>query len=120
MRCFLCKADISDIGDGTGYGVWLTRYCGSCWAFKARGEAFKARGESAQTAAKTDPVNRPSHYCVNGMECIDVIEGLGLGYRLGSAFAYIWRAGRKANAVEDLKKARWYLDREIANLEGKK
>jgi hypothetical protein len=67
-----------------------------------------------------DPVNKPAHYIVNGMECIDAIEALGLGYRLGSAFAYIWRAGRKASALEDLKKARWFLDREIAALEDKK
>ncbi len=46
----------------------------------------------------------------------DVIEDLGLNYHLGSAFAYIWRSGRKgdaAQALQDLEKAKWYLDREI-------
>jgi hypothetical protein len=66
-----------------------------------------------------DPVNHPSHYAVNGLECIDVIESLGLGFHLGNALKYLWRAGRKdkAKTVEDLKKARFYIDREIARLE---
>jgi hypothetical protein len=48
------------------------------------------------------------------MEAIDVIEAFSLGFRLGNAVKYILRAGRKGEAVEDLKKARWYLDREIS------
>lgn len=66
-----------------------------------------------------DPVNRPEHYTRGGIECIDVIEALGLGYHLGNAMKYLWRAGHKADALEDLKKARWYLDREIERREGK-
>ena len=67
----------------------------------------------------TDPVNRPEHYTRGGIECIDVIEALGLGYHLGNALKYLWRCGHKADALEDLKKARWYLDREIERREGK-
>lgn len=52
-------------------------------------------------------------------ECFDVIEALGFGFNLGNVQKYIWRAGRKhASLVEDLKKARTYLDREITHLEG--
>lgn len=67
---------------------------------------------------KDEAVDSPSHYAIQGLpECIDVIEGLGLGFSLGNALKYLWRAGRKGNAVEDLKKARWYIDREIARRE---
>lgn len=67
-----------------------------------------------------DMVNRPPHYKAGGIEVIDFIEAKGLGYRLGNAVKYISRAGLKsANPLEDLKKAQWYLNREIDKLEGK-
>ena len=68
-----------------------------------------------------DPINNPSHYAAGRKyETIEVIDDWELGYRLGNSVKYISRAGRKdpAKTVEDLKKARWYLDREIAALEG--
>ena len=62
----------------------------------------------------TDKVNHPPHYKVNGLECIDVIEALERDFRLADAGNCSWRSGRKhPSALEDLKKARWYLDREI-------
>ena len=67
-----------------------------------------------------EAVNHPAHYQAGGLEAIDVIEAFGLGFSLGNAAKYILRAGRKGDAVEDLKKARWYLDREIANREASK
>ena len=72
-----------------------------------------------QEAAEGDLIN-PAHYKVNGLECIDVIEALGLNFHLATAFKYLWRAGRKGSAVEDVKKARWYLDRWISNREKKR
>lgn len=67
-----------------------------------------------------DMVNHPPHYKAGGIEVIDFIEAKGLGYRLGNAVKYISRAGLKsANPLEDLKKAQWYLNREIDKLEGK-
>lgn len=63
-------------------------------------------------------VNSPPHYQANGVEAIDVIEAFELGFRLGNAIKYILRAGRKGDALIDLKKGRWYLDREIAKREG--
>lgn len=62
-----------------------------------------------------DPVNRPKHYTghKSGVECIQIAEHFN--FCLGNALKYIWRAGEKGEALEDLKKARWYLDREIAN-----
>ena len=67
----------------------------------------------------SDPVNHPPHYggADNHYEAIKVIEAWGLGFCLGNVVKYISRAGRKGAAVEDLKKARWYLDREIARME---
>jgi len=66
---------------------------------------------------KIDAVNRPPHYTAHpsGVECIDIAEHYG--FSIGNAIKYIWRAGLKGDAVEDLKKARWYLDREIARRE---
>ena len=60
-----------------------------------------------------DPVNHPGHYSAGGIEAIDVIEAWGLGFCLGNTVKYIARAGRKGDALEDLKKAAWYLSREI-------
>ncbi len=65
-----------------------------------------------------DPVNHPSHYTAHpaGIECIDVVEHMN--FNLGNAIKYVWRAGLKSpDVVTDLKKARWYLEREIARLE---
>lgn len=61
---------------------------------------------------ENDPTN-PSHYKSGGLECIDVIEAFRLGFRLGNAIKYILRAGKKGNKIEDLRKAMWYIDREI-------
>lgn len=60
-----------------------------------------------------DSVNHPKHYTSHpsGIECIDVTRHMG--FNLGNAFKYIWRADLKNNSIEDLKKAVWYLQDEI-------
>ncbi len=63
---------------------------------------------------EADPVNHPEHYKVGGIETIDFIEGKNLSYNLGNAVKYISRADHKGNRLQDLQKAQWYLDREIA------
>lgn len=60
-------------------------------------------------------VNHPDHYQGNSIEVIDVIEDFQLGFNLGNAIKYILRAGKKGNKLQDLKKAIWYLEREILN-----
>jgi hypothetical protein len=62
---------------------------------------------------KPDPVDHPPHYTAHpsGVECIQITEHMG--FNLGNAVKYIWRADLKADAIEDLKKARWYLGREL-------
>ena len=62
----------------------------------------------------TDMVNHPPHYKMGGIETIDFIEAKGFGYNLGNVVKYISRADHKGNHYEDLCKARWYLNREIA------
>lgn len=66
-----------------------------------------------------DPVNRPNHYTSHpsGIECIQITEHMG--FNLGNALKYIWRCDLKLDAIEDLKKARFYIDREIARRESK-
>ena len=65
---------------------------------------------------KADPVNNPAHYTVGGIETIDFIEAKQLGYNLGNVVKYITRADHKDNKMEDLRKAQWYLAREINSL----
>ncbi len=62
-------------------------------------------------------VNHPPHYNHGRFEVIDVIEDWNLSFNLGNTVKYIARADHKGSAVEDLKKARWYLEREIARRE---
>lgn len=66
---------------------------------------------------KADAVDHPKHYNAHpsGIECIDVVEHMG--FNLGNAMKYIWRCDEKRDAIEDLKKARWYIDREIQKRE---
>lgn len=67
-----------------------------------------------------DPINHPLHYTFGSIEVINAIEDWGLNYHLGNVVKYVVRAGRKGSELEDLQKARWYLDRYIARLENAK
>jgi Protein of unknwon function (DUF3310) len=62
-----------------------------------------------------DMVNNPPHYTDGGVDTIAFIEAKGLGYHLGNVVKYVSRAGKKGTnaGLEDLRKARWYLDRAI-------
>lgn len=66
--------------------------------------------------SRHDPVNHPKHYTSHpsGVECITVTEHMN--FNVGNAVKYLWRSDQK-NGLEDLKKARWYVDREIQRLE---
>lgn len=61
-----------------------------------------------------DLVNHPAHYKTGGIETIDFIEAKELNYNMGNAVKYISRAEHKGNKKQDLEKAIWYLNREIA------
>jgi hypothetical protein len=73
--------------------------------------------EQTGQAQQRDNVNHPKHYTSHpsGVECIQITEHMG--FNLGNALKYIWRADLKHDALEDLKKAAWYLQREIAKRE---
>ena len=75
-----------------------------------------ARAEGEVVGVAPDPVNHPAHYTTGGIETIDFIEAKKLGYNLGNVVKYITRSGLKGNQLEDLRKAQWYLSREIATL----
>ena len=65
-----------------------------------------------------DPVNNPAHYNSHpsGVECITIARHMN--FNLGNVLKYIWRADHKAATLEDLKKARFYLEDEIKMIEG--
>lgn len=67
------------------------------------------------TEQVTDPVNSPPHYLAYPVEVIEVTEHLN--FCKGNVVKYVLRADYKGNPIEDLRKARWYLDREISRLE---
>jgi hypothetical protein len=61
----------------------------------------------------SDPVQHPAHYTAHpsGIECITITEHMD--FLTGNVFKYLWRCGAKGKKLEDMKKARWYLDRAI-------
>jgi len=72
---------------------------------------------SAALEEDKEQVNHPQHYGGDTTyEAIKVIEAWGLGFHLGNTVKYVARAGRKQYELEDLEKAKWYLDRRIEQL----
>ena len=72
------------------------------------------KGTTESIVDTSDPVNNPPHYKAHpsGIECIQITEHMG--FNLGNALKYIWRCDEKKDAIEDLRKAAWYIDREIS------
>ncbi len=69
--------------------------------------------EDMEAQVNKEMVNHPDHYQGNKFEVIDVIEDYNLGFSLGNAIKYILRADKKGARKQDLKKAIWYIQREI-------
>ena len=96
--------------------------CKVCSYFNGLGCDFAGEEEcyalkKAKTRAnKKETVNHPSHYN-QGIEAIEIIESWDLNFSLGNAIKYILRAPHKSNTLEDLKKAEWYIKREIERIE---
>ena len=82
-------------------------------------EARKLQQQIAEQLTKPDQVNHPKHYTSHpsGVECIEITRHMG--YNLGNAVKYIWRCDLKRDAIEDLRKAIWYLQDELAVREEK-
>jgi hypothetical protein len=92
-------------------GTWLKKRVA---AERRKWEMSAESGAAVLAPAMSDPIDHPKHYTSHpaNIECIAVVEHLG--FCVGNAIKYLWRAGLKGDAIEDLKKARWYVDREIA------
>ena len=69
--------------------------------------------ERMTVSATPDSINHPAHYTAGGIETIDFIEAKKLNYNLGNVIKYLTRADHKGSKLEDLRKAQWYLTREI-------
>ena len=110
--CFYSELDgkIHPCNDCEGYDKWVNRSIYIQEASKPLSEAIK---EWVDCKDEVDVVNQPKHYTEHpsGIECIQVTEHMG--FNLGNAIKYIWRCDLKLDAIEDLKKAKWYIDREI-------
>lgn len=113
-RCGECA--VTQLGASSKYDDQkICRYCNTLNHYLNVGcvRCGKSFGlASGSTAA--DMVNHPPHYTSHpsGVECIQVAEHYP--FCIGSAIKYLWRAGLKGDAIEDLKKAVWYINREIA------
>jgi hypothetical protein len=73
----------------------------------------RAKIRMMQGGEEKETVNHPPHYKVGGIETIDFIEAKKLNYNLGNVVKYLTRADHKGSKLEDLRKAQWYLTREI-------
>lgn len=80
---------------------------------RVRNTKDSTRIEQSEKSQPADPVNHPPHYTEHpsGVECIVIAEHFS--FCVGNAIKYLWRAGLKGDEVEDLKKASWYINREI-------
>jgi hypothetical protein len=78
----------------------------------------RKRAVHTNVVTNHDPVNHPSHYTSHpsGIECIQIVRHMG--FNIGNAIKYLWRAGLKGNPVQDLEKAIFYIEDEIARLQG--
>jgi len=110
--CAGCVAD-EDVAEGLCGS--LAGYCHDAAVIWKRAEDVPTRETVGDSRPRTshDIVNHPPHYTSHpsGIECIQITEHMG--FNLGNAVKYIWRADLKNDAIEDLKKARWYIDREL-------
>jgi hypothetical protein len=100
--CAECSADAVE---------WVS--WAECVIKRRAGDPTVVLGGLTLSTEPIDIVNHPPHYTSHpsGIECIQVTEHMG--FNLGNAVKYIWRADEKGKALEDLEKARWYITREI-------
>lgn len=88
----------------------------------SRGACENAENECCDVKPDADMVNHPSHYTQGGIECIDALKAATVSKTgieavcTANAIKYLWRYEEK-NGIEDVKKARWYIDRLIKEIE---
>ena len=97
--------------------LWVKRDLYIKDSAKPLSEAIKEWVDSDHSEWANDSVHKPKHYTEHpsGIECIQITEHMG--FNLGNAIKYIWRCDLKKDAIEDLKKAKWYIEREISKRE---
>ena len=128
LFCDGCKTGIPhNVLDSVTYHPGPNRevehYHQSCWMtgwytdIEPKGEWPIHKGKPPADLPGGDPVNSPSHYrwLPNGVEVIDITENFD--FLMGNVLKYVLRAEHKGKPLEDMKKARWYLDRAIAKRE---
>jgi len=96
------------------YGTCMA--CGRKWGICKDAVPFVASPGVTIGEEPTDMVNSPPHYD-GPVECIEVLEFLDLPLHLAQSFRYLWRCGKKENMKEDVKKARWYIERWLSHEE---
>lgn len=93
----------------------MSVYCSGCegWFDEGSVRIIKDYYWCIDCLKAKETVDHPKHYNTNpsGVECITVVEHMS--FNLGNAIKYIWRAGDKGKFEEDIKKAIWYLNREL-------
>ena len=78
-------------------------------------KSFSNKDSNKVNTVEKEQVNHPSHYqSKTGLEAIDVIEAFDLNFNLGNVIKYILRCGKKDAEIQELEKAKWYLEREIS------
>lgn len=96
--------------------------CYECIVKTPIGNLIELAGRQDMANKNYDPVEKPAHYNSGGIEAIDAImaatNDLSEGYLQGNILKYVWRY-RYKNRIEDLKKARWYLNKLIEIYEHK-
>ncbi len=127
LSCFYGQMDkgIHPCNHCYGYDHWIKRdlYIQTPKTVDAEIEDFfqkaKKYAKEADDIDNHDVVNKPKHYTEHpsGIECIQVTEHMG--FNLGNAIKYIWRCDLKKDSIEDLKKAIWYINREVQKRENK-
>lgn len=114
---FLCLLPLLHPGDHEH----MVDGCGIKWAAgKLTQQTYRGTDDARMDFGRVPTsVDHPAHYggADNPYEAIKVIEAWQLGFCLGNCLKYLCRAGKKGTSLDDLKKARWYLDRHIKNLE---
>ena len=111
-------------------GQWNCPHCGygeykkhENWLGRMSDHIEQCPSKPKPKPKRVEAIDHPSHYggADNPFEHIKVVNALGWGYHIGNCTKYLWRAGRKDSSklLEDLKKARWYLDEFIKLMESK-
>ncbi len=117
VKCLSCGSYKKELVDhtfdrirGCTGNIYRCESCGARMLHDLTSDIVSVWGDKKP---KDDNVAHPAHYTSHpsGIECIQITEHMG--FNLGNALKYIWRCDLKRDAIEDLEKAKWYVEREI-------